>query len=140
MPDEAQPGRAISSGSGPIVLREHAADDVFVDIDTKGPRNLLGDAATADAGIAGLEFNDRVDQLLRWAFWARAPMTTRREKPPIFASLERLVEFQQGSGLQVTASFESRLAGTNSDPRPKTKRSKESRFGARRRPRLLMTN
>jgi hypothetical protein len=27
-------------------------------------------------------------------------MTTRREKPPIFAFLERLVEFQQGSGLQ----------------------------------------
>jgi hypothetical protein len=27
-------------------------------------------------------------------------MTTRREKPPIFAFLERLVESQQSSGLQ----------------------------------------
>jgi hypothetical protein len=38
------------------------------------------------------------------------------------------------------ASLGSRLAGTNSDPRPKTKRSNEFRFGARRRARLLMTN
>jgi hypothetical protein len=43
------------------VLREHAAD-VFIDIDTKGPRNLLGDAGTADAGIAALELDDRVDE------------------------------------------------------------------------------
>jgi hypothetical protein len=27
-------------------------------------------------------------------------MTSRRKKPPIFAFLERLVESQQGSGLQ----------------------------------------
>ena len=64
MSDKAQPGRAIGSGSGPIVLREHAADDVFVDIDAKGPRNLPGDAGTANPGIATLELDDRVDEVL----------------------------------------------------------------------------
>src|SRR5262245_12340364 len=66
MPDKAQPGRAIASGFASIVLREHAADDVFVDIDAKGPRDLLGDAGTADPAIAALELDDRVDEFLRW--------------------------------------------------------------------------
>jgi len=44
------------------VFREHAADDVFVDIDAKGTRNLLCDAGTANTGIAALELDDRVDE------------------------------------------------------------------------------
>src|SRR5436305_8152934 len=100
MPDKAQPGRTIGSCLGPIVFREHPADDVFVDIDAKGVRNLLCDAGTANTGIAAFELDDRVDEFLRWPFWAGAPMTSRREKPPIFAFPERLVESQQGSGLQ----------------------------------------
>jgi hypothetical protein len=47
------------------VLREHAADDVFVDFDAKSRRNLLCDAGTANTGIAPLEFDDRIDELLR---------------------------------------------------------------------------
>src|ERR1700704_3994107 len=100
MPDKAQPGRTICSCFGSIVFREHAADDVFVDIDAKGMRNLLCDAGTANTGVAALELDDRVDEFLRWSFWSGAPMTSRREKPPVFAFLERLVESQQGSGLQ----------------------------------------
>src|SRR5262249_43650967 len=117
-----------------------AADDVVVDIDAKGTRNLLCDAGTANTGIAALELDDRVNEFLRWPFGTGALMTSRREKAPIFAFLERLMKSQQGPGLQMTASLGSRLAGTNSDPKPKTKRSNEFRFGARRRPRLLMTN
>src|SRR5438094_2216033 len=100
MSDKAQPGRTICSCFGSIVFREHPADDVFVDIDTKGVRNLLGDARTANTRIAAFELYDRVDEFLRWPFWAGMPMTSRREKPPIFAFLECLVESQQGSGLQ----------------------------------------
>ena len=100
MPDKAQPGRTIGSCFGSIVFREHPADDVFVDIDAKGVRNLLCDAGTANAGVAAFELDDPVDDFLRWPFWTGAPMASRREKPPIFAFLERLVESQQGSGLQ----------------------------------------
>src|SRR5262245_12250715 len=100
MPDKAQPRRAIGPCSGSVVLREHAADDVFVDIDAKDTRNLLCDAGTANTRIAALELDDCVDEFFRWPFWARVPMASRRERPPIFAFLERLVESQQGSGLQ----------------------------------------
>src|SRR5713101_5928660 len=72
----AQPGRAIGSCLGSIVFREHPADDVFVDIDAKGVRNLLGDAGTANAGVAAFELDDRVDEFLRWSFRAGAPMTS----------------------------------------------------------------
>jgi hypothetical protein len=48
------------------VFREHAADNVFVDIDAKGTRKLLRDAGTANTGIAALELDDGVDELLRW--------------------------------------------------------------------------
>jgi hypothetical protein len=74
MADQSQPGS--------IVFR------VFVDIDAKGMRNLLCDAGTANMGIAALELDDRVDEFLRWPLWSGAPMTSRREKPPIFAFLE----------------------------------------------------
>ena len=94
--------------------REHAADDVFVDIDAKGARNLLCDAGTANTGNAALELDDRVDEFLRWPFWSGAPL-----------------------GFRMTASL---LPERYSDPTPKTKRSNEFRFGARRRARLLMSN
>jgi hypothetical protein len=68
MPDQARPGRTIGPCFGSIVLREHAADDVFVDIDAKGTRNLLCDAGTTNTGIAALELDDRVDEFLRWPF------------------------------------------------------------------------
>src|SRR5713226_7864812 len=99
MPDKAQPGRAIGSCLGSVVFREHPADDILVDIDAKGVRNLLCDAETANTGIAAFELDDRVDEFLRRSLRAGA-MTSRREKPPILAFLECLVEPEQGSGLQ----------------------------------------
>jgi hypothetical protein len=138
MSDKAQPGRTIGSCFGSIVFREHPADDVFVDIDAKGVRNLLCDTGAANTGIAALELDDGVDEFLRWPFWAGAPMTSRREQPPIFTFLERLVEFVLG--FKMTASLGILLAGTNSDLRLRRKRSDEFRFGARRRARLLMSN
>ena len=135
MPDKAQPGWAIISRSGSIVFRQHAADQVFVDVDVKGTRDLLGDAGTANTGIAAFEFDDRVDELLRWPLWAGAPMATRREKPSIFRLLSASWNLNR-----MTASLGSLLAGTNSDPRRKMKRSNEFKFGARLRARRLMTN
>ena len=48
--------------------------------------------------------------------------------------------FNKVLGFRMTASSGIRLAGTNSDSRPKTKRSNEFRFGARRRARLPISN
>src|SRR5262245_36879096 len=58
MPNKAQPGRTMVSCFGPIVLGKHPADDVFVDIDAKGSRDLLSDTGTADPRIAALERDD----------------------------------------------------------------------------------
>jgi hypothetical protein len=51
-------------------------------------------------GFAALDLNDRVNEFLRRSLRAEAPMTSRREEPPILAFLGCLVELEQGSGLQ----------------------------------------
>jgi hypothetical protein len=43
----------------PVVLREHTANDVLVNLDAEDMRELLGNAHTAKLGIAGLQLNDR---------------------------------------------------------------------------------
>src|SRR5258706_12774965 len=54
--DERQPGRAMRSGvAGAMVFGEHAATDVFVDLDTERMRDLLGDAHTA--AMPGSDFH-----------------------------------------------------------------------------------
>ena len=60
--------------------------------------NICGGAAFVLLGVCGRD--DRVDDFLRWPFWAGAPMASRRKKPPIFAFLERRVESEQGFWLQ----------------------------------------
>jgi hypothetical protein len=49
------------------VCCENPADHVFVDIDAKCERNLLGNPFAASGAIAPFHFNDRVDQFLRRA-------------------------------------------------------------------------
>ena len=52
--DECQPGRAIGSGvAWPVVLGEHAANDILVDLDAEGVRDLLGDAHAAEPADCG---------------------------------------------------------------------------------------
>src|SRR5262245_27851040 len=52
------------------------------------------------SGITAFELDDCVDEFLRRSFRAGAPMTSRREKPPVFAFLECRVESEQGPRLQ----------------------------------------
>ena len=47
---------------------ENSADHVFVDIDTEGQSDLLGNALAAPGAIAPFHFNDRVDQFFRRFF------------------------------------------------------------------------
>ena len=61
-----------------------AAHDVFVDLDAKRVRNLLGNSRTTEARIAVLHFEDRRDEFLRGPF----PPLSLPCRVPIFDGLE----------------------------------------------------
>ena len=42
----------------PVVLREHAAYDIFIGVEAEGVSDLLGDLHTAELGIAPFQFDD----------------------------------------------------------------------------------
>ena len=48
---------------GSVVFGQHAANDVFVDLNAEGARNLLRDMHTAKAGVAPFDRNDCGDEL-----------------------------------------------------------------------------
>ena len=50
---------------------ENPSDHVFVDVDTEGESNLLGDSFAAPGAIAPLHFDNSIDQLFRWSFGTR---------------------------------------------------------------------
>ena len=63
-----------------IVLGEHATHDIFVDIEAKSVRDLLGDAHVTKSGIAALHFHDGRNQFGRWTFGARFAAWRGRRK------------------------------------------------------------
>lgn len=50
------------------MLCEHATHDIFIDVDAEGVGELLGDAYTAEPGVAALQLNNRRDEFCRGAF------------------------------------------------------------------------
>ena len=60
-----------------VVLREHATYDIFVDLDAKGVRDLLGDAYAAEGGIAPFQLNNCRDEFRRGTFRAGFAPTER---------------------------------------------------------------
>ena len=50
------------------VIGEYASNDILIDIDAEGERDDVGDAWTAESGIASFQFHDGGDELLRRTF------------------------------------------------------------------------
>ena len=72
VPDEGEPGRTTSVGiAGKVVLREYTAHNIFVDAHPEGVRDLLGNAYTAEPGVAALQLNDRRDEFRGGTFRTR---------------------------------------------------------------------
>ena len=137
------PPRGENRGSGvawPVVLREHAANDIFVDLDAEGMRDLLGDAHTAEPGIAALQLDDRRDEFRGRTFGTGFAATATREEKSrrYFRSTKALWNLNSVAGLMSAPSFGIRRGLTNSVVSPSTKRSSVVRFGARCRERLLI--
>ena len=104
VPEECQPRRPAGSGvAWPVVLREDAPHDIFVDVDAKVMRDLLRDADAAEPWIASLQRNDSRDE---FGGGAHGPGFTARlgggKQQAILMIDQRLVEFEQrcrlGSG------------------------------------------
>jgi hypothetical protein len=138
MPDEGQPGRAIRSRLGSIVLGEHPANDLIIDLNAKGVGDILRDAGTAKAGITTFDLYNRIDEFVRRSLRPEALLTSRREEQSIRYlrflraawNLHKVLGYTMIAGLGILPN------GTNSVTRPTRRQSNECKFGARRRPRL----
>ena len=93
--DKRQPGRTIGMRLGSKACGENAAHDVFVELDTKGVSDLLGDTDTTELGIAAFHLDDGRDELLGRAFRARlSPPVRRGKEQAIFSTDQSLVELK----------------------------------------------
>src|SRR5207245_8123493 len=79
--DECEPRWAMGTAvPWPVVHRERAAHDIFVNVHPEGMRDLLRYAHTAELGIAALQFHDRRDEFHRRAFGTGFSATGRGGK------------------------------------------------------------
>jgi len=60
--NERQPRGPGSARGGAIVFRQHAVDDVLVDVDAERLRDDPRNPGTAEPGIARLQFDDGLDE------------------------------------------------------------------------------
>ena len=104
---EGQPGRSVGSGvAGPVVLGEHAADDILVDLDAEGIGDLLGDADAAEPRITGLDLDDRRDEFRGRSFrTGLASFGRRRKEQVILAIDQRVMELEQGGRAEQRRDF-----------------------------------
>jgi len=70
---EGQPGGIRGVLSRPRVIGKNPSNNVFVDFDVEGQRDLLRDSRTAPAGITLLHFHDRMDEFRARSFRAGLP-------------------------------------------------------------------
>ena len=67
------------------MLREHAANDIFVDRDAESVSDLLGDAHTAEFGIAPVHLDNHHDEFHGRAVGTRlAAMRGERKEQAVF--------------------------------------------------------
>ena len=61
--DEGEPGRSTIAWRWAMVPGQHSADHILVELDAEGRRDVQCDAPAAEAWIAPLQFDDRLDEL-----------------------------------------------------------------------------
>jgi len=91
---ESEPGGAAAVRSWSVMSGQDASDNVFVDGDTEGQGNLLGDSRTAPGGISLFHFDNGIDE-----FSGRSPRTGLapeicREEHPVLSPDQSLVKVQ----------------------------------------------
>ncbi len=122
---EDQPGGARGTReSGRQVLREHAAYDIFIDLDAEGVRDQLGNALIAESGVTKLNFDDRRDEFRRGTLGPGLSRVRAEENSQRYLrSTSALWNRNNVAGLRIAASFATRRGRTNSIVNPSTNRS-----------------
>ena len=95
LPQEREPGRAITTRFWRPVFQQHSANQVFVDRDPKGRRDDQGDPWATETGIAPFEFDNGPDECFRRTLGSWFRSARRREQHLIFLANEALMKFQQ---------------------------------------------
>jgi hypothetical protein len=111
------------------MFRQHAVHDVLVDVDPEGPRDDPRDPWTAEARIACLEFDDRLNKCLVRPFrsgslWAR--LSTRTNGGTCDESTPGETRGASKGG-RATATFRMRPGLRKSDQNPHSSRSRRRR-------------
>ena len=77
------------------MLGEHAAHDIFIDVEAKGVRYLLRDAHAAEFWITSLHFDDGCNEFGRGTFGTGLAWTARgREEQTVLSLNQRPMEFE----------------------------------------------
>jgi hypothetical protein len=128
-----------SGVAGLIVFREHAATDVFVDLNAERMSDLLGDAHKAKLGIAPLHLDDGRDEFRGRIFGTGlAAMRRGGKEQAVFAIHQNLVELEERCWLDQRAKL--RNPARTHEQRAETEHEaiERVRFGARCLDRLLI--
>ena len=88
------------------MLRQHAVDDVFVNLDTEGPRDNQGNTWAAETRVAGFQLYDDAYEVIGRTFGSGflRPIT-RREQLTILSVHQRLMKSQERRRLQPDGDF-----------------------------------
>ena len=102
---KCQPRRPLAPGAGRKCLAS-TAHDIFVDLDAKGVRDLLGDAHATEARIAPLHLDDGGDELRGGTFGTGlAAMRRGRKEQVVLTIHQRPVKLEQCCRLDEGAKF-----------------------------------
>ena len=94
MSEKREPGRSRPRLRSKV-LCQYSADDVLVDIDTEGQRDLLGNSGTAPTGITPFHFNDSIDEFFARPFRTRPTLVIGRKQEAVLSFDEHAMETQQ---------------------------------------------
>jgi hypothetical protein len=92
------------------VNAQDAADNILVDLDAEGQRDLLSNARTAPAGVAPFHGYNRVNQVLLRSLRIGALPAFGRKQHAVLSFPQQAVKMQQSGGLHNDAGTENACA------------------------------
>jgi len=96
--DEGEPGRSAIAWRRVIVPGQHSADDILIELDAEGSREDQRNPSAAEAWIAALQLDDRLDEVLRRSLGTGLAASLGREQRLVPAPDQSLVERKQCRG------------------------------------------